>query len=136
MGLPVPGSVARIVDLDTGAELDVGEVGEIVITGPMVVPGYWEKPAESEQAIRPDGLHTGDVGFMDAEGWFYIVDRAKDQINAGGYKIWPRDVEGRAVPPPRRPGGRSHRKARPVPGRDREGLRLAGRGLVHGSGSA
>ena len=93
VGLPVPGSISRITDLESGAELGVGEIGEIVIAGPMVVPGYWEKPEESRRAIRADGLHTGDVGFMDAQGWFYIVDRAKDQINASGYKIWPRDVE-------------------------------------------
>ncbi|MPZ88989.1 MAG: AMP-binding protein, partial [Nitriliruptorales bacterium] len=93
VGIPVPGCVARIADLTTREVLPIGEIGEIVIEGAMVVPGYWEKPEESARAI-PDGrLHTGDVGFMDADGWFYIVDRAKDQINASGYKIWPRDVE-------------------------------------------
>jgi long-chain acyl-CoA synthetase len=59
----------------------------------MIVPGYWDKPDETAQAMRPDGFRTGDVGFMDAQGWFYLVDRKKDQINAGGYKIWPREVE-------------------------------------------
>ncbi|MPZ73114.1 MAG: AMP-binding protein [Nitriliruptorales bacterium] len=93
VGLPVPGCVSRITDVETGEELPVGEIGEIVIAGPMVVPGYWGKPEESRRAIRDDGLHTGDVGFMDEQGWFYIVDRAKDQINASGYKVWPRDVE-------------------------------------------
>jgi long-chain acyl-CoA synthetase len=64
-----------------------------VTSGPEVVPGYWEKPEESEKTI-PDGrLHTGDVGLMDAEGWFYLVDRRKDQINVSGYKVWPREVE-------------------------------------------
>ena len=60
-------------------------------------PGYWNKPEETENALRDaDGnvaLNTGDVGYMDAQGWFYVVDRKKDQINAGGYKVWPREVE-------------------------------------------
>jgi long-chain acyl-CoA synthetase len=92
VGVPVPGTVVRIADED-GADLPVGEVGEIVTSGPQVVAGYWGKPDETAHAI-PDGrLHTGDVGFMDAEGWFYIVDRKKDLINASGYKVWPREVE-------------------------------------------
>ncbi len=62
-------------------------------TGPQVVAGYWNKPEETQNAIPGGALHTGDVGYMDAEGWFYIVDRKKDQINAGGYKVWPREVE-------------------------------------------
>ena len=59
----------------------------------MVVPGYWNKPEETEHALPGGALHTGDVGYMDADGWFYLVDRKKDQINAGGYKVWPREVE-------------------------------------------
>jgi long-chain acyl-CoA synthetase len=82
---------------DDGTEADVGEVGEIVTRGPQVVPGYWNKPEETENALRDAegkvALKTGDVGYMDAEGWFYVVDRKKDQINAGGYKVWPREVE-------------------------------------------
>jgi long-chain acyl-CoA synthetase len=64
-----------------------------VTSGPQVVPGYWEKPEETESAIPAGRLHTGDVGFMDEQGWFYVVDRKKDQINAAGYKVWPREVE-------------------------------------------
>jgi long-chain acyl-CoA synthetase len=78
---------------EDGRELPVGEVGEIVTSGPQVVPGYWGRPEESERAIPGGTLHTGDVGFMDAEGWFFVVDRKKDQINAAGYKVWPREVE-------------------------------------------
>ena len=82
---------------DDGTDADVGEVGEIVTRGPQVVPGYWNKPEETQNALRaPDGsveLKTGDVGYMDDQGWFYVVDRKKDQINAGGYKVWPREVE-------------------------------------------
>ena len=92
VGVPVYNTVVRIVG-DDGEDLPPGEVGEIVTSGPQVVAGYWNKPEETAKAI-PDGeLHTGDVGYMDADGWFYIVDRKKDQINAGGYKVWPREVE-------------------------------------------
>jgi long-chain acyl-CoA synthetase len=92
VGVPVFDTVVRIVD-DEGRDLPAGEVGEIVTSGPQVVPGYWRRPEESEHAIPGGALHTGDVGFMDADGWFYVVDRKKDQINAAGYKVWPREVE-------------------------------------------
>ena len=82
----------RVVDED-GRELAPGEVGELVTSGPQVVPGYWGQPEESERAMPGGALHTGDVGFMDADGWFYVVDRKKDQINAAGFKVWPREVE-------------------------------------------
>jgi long-chain acyl-CoA synthetase len=92
VGVPVYNTVVRVVG-DDGQDLPPGEVGEIVTSGPMVVPGYWNKPEETEHALPGGALHTGDVGYMDAAGWFYIVDRKKDQINAGGYKVWPREVE-------------------------------------------
>ncbi len=92
VGVPIFNTVVRIVG-DDGQDLPAGEVGEIVTSGPMVVPGYWNKPEETEHALPGGALHTGDVGYMDATGWFYIVDRKKDQINAGGYKVWPREVE-------------------------------------------
>ena len=92
VGAPLFDTVVRIVG-DDGQELPPGEVGEIVTSGPQVVPGYWGKPEETARAIPGGALHTGDVGYMDERGWFYIVDRKKDQINAGGYKVWPREVE-------------------------------------------
>lgn len=92
VGVPVYDTVVRIVD-DEGRELPAGEVGELVTAGPQVVAGYWNKPEETARALPGGALHTGDVGYMDPQGWFYIVDRKKDQINAGGYKIWPREVE-------------------------------------------
>ncbi len=92
VGVPTFNVVARVVD-EEGRDLPPGEIGEIVIAGPQVVPGYWEQPEETEHAFPGGRLHTGDVGFMDDEGWFYIVDRKKDQINASGYKVWPREVE-------------------------------------------
>jgi long-chain acyl-CoA synthetase len=92
VGVPVYGTVVRVVD-EAGDDVPAGEVGELVTAGPQVVPGYWQRPDETEHAL-PDGqLHTGDVGFMDADGWFYVVDRKKDQINAAGFKVWPREVE-------------------------------------------
>jgi long-chain acyl-CoA synthetase len=84
--------VVRIVG-DAGQDLPAGEIGELVTTGPQVVAGYWNKPDESAAALSGGSLRTGDVGYMDERGWFYIVDRKKDQINAGGYKVWPREVE-------------------------------------------
>ena len=92
VGVPVCGAVVYVVD-DEGFALPAGEVGEIVSGGPMVAPGYWDKPEESAKAFEARGIHTGDVGFMDEQGWFYIVDRKKDLIIASGYKVWPREVE-------------------------------------------
>ncbi|MEP9385257.1 class I adenylate-forming enzyme family protein [Nocardioides cheoyonin] len=92
VGVPVFNTVVRILD-DDGKEAPVGEVGEIVTSGPQVVPGYWQKPEATATSIPGGELHTGDVGFMDEQGWFYLVDRKKDMINAAGYKVWPREVE-------------------------------------------
>jgi long-chain acyl-CoA synthetase len=92
VGVPTYGVVARVVD-DEGRDVPPGEIGEIVMAGPQVVPGYWRRPEETAAAIRDGAIHSGDVGFMDAEGWFYVVDRKKDLINASGYKVWPREVE-------------------------------------------
>jgi long-chain acyl-CoA synthetase len=94
IGFPVPSCYAKIVDIETGQiDLAPGEVGEIAIKGPMVIPGYWGKPEETANAIRNKWLYTGDVGKMDKDGWFYVVDRKKDLINVSGFKVWPRDVE-------------------------------------------
>ena len=94
VGVPVPGAVSKIMDLDDQArELAAGEVGEIVNRGPMIIPGYWNKPDETANAIKDGWLYSGDVGKMDENGWFYVVDRKKDLIIASGYKVWPRDVE-------------------------------------------
>jgi long-chain acyl-CoA synthetase len=92
VGVPIFNTTVRIVG-ENDEDLPPGEVGEIVTEGPQVVSGYWNKPEETENAIPGGRLHTGDVGLMDENGWFYIVDRKKDQINAAGYKVWPREVE-------------------------------------------
>src|SRR5205085_893994 len=93
VGVPIPNTICRVVDVATGQDLPPGEVGELITRGPEVVAGYWEKPEETAYAIRDGYLYTGDVARMDAEGWFYLVDRKKDMIIAAGYKVWPREVE-------------------------------------------
>ncbi|MDX3535273.1 AMP-binding protein [Streptomyces sp. MB09-01] len=92
VGLPGADTVVRILD-EQGAEVPFGETGEIAVRGPQVVPGYWGLPAESARAFPGGELRTGDVGFMDPDGWLYVVDRKKDMINASGFKVWPREVE-------------------------------------------
>lgn len=93
VGIPVFNADARIVD-DHGRDSAVREPGEILTRGPMVIPRYWNKPKETAEAIQEGWLRTGDIGFMDEEGWFYLIDRKKDMINASGYKVWPREIEG------------------------------------------
>ncbi len=94
MGIPLSGTLARVVDQETGArELPPGEVGELVIQGPQVMSGYWDKPQETAMVLRDGWLYTGDLARMDEDGYFYIVERKKDLIIAGGYKIYPREVE-------------------------------------------
>lgn len=92
VGVPVYNTVVRVVGED-GADVPTGEVGEFVTSGPQVVKGYWNKPEKTAESLPGGALKTGDVGFMDADGWFYVVDRKKDMINASGYKVWPREVE-------------------------------------------
>jgi long-chain acyl-CoA synthetase len=92
IGTPLPNMDVWVAD-ENGKPLPTGEVGEIVIVGPAVSPGYWRKPGETEASMKPDGFRTGDVGFMDKDGWFYLVDRKKDMIVASGFKVWPREVE-------------------------------------------
>lgn len=92
VGVPVYDTVVRILG-ENGEELPPGEIGEVCTSGPQVVPGYWNKPEATADSLPGGELRTGDVGFMDADGWFYLVDRKKDMINASGYKVWPREVE-------------------------------------------
>jgi long-chain acyl-CoA synthetase len=81
------------VDPESHRDLPAGERGEIVIRGPNVMAGYWRRPEETGQAIRGGWLHSGDIGWLDEEGYLYVVDRLKDMINTGGLKIWPAEVE-------------------------------------------
>jgi len=93
IGLPWPDTDCRIVDTATGEELAQGEVGEVAVKGPQVMRGYWNRPEETAAVLRDGWLLTGDMGYMDENGYFYIVDRKKDMIIAGGYNIYPREVE-------------------------------------------
>jgi long-chain acyl-CoA synthetase len=94
IGLPVSDTDIKIVDLVDGTkEMPVGEPGEILVKGPQVTSGYYQMPEETATAIRDGWLYTGDIGTMDAEGYFYIVDRKKDMVIAGGYNIYPREID-------------------------------------------
>ncbi|AFV76808.1 acyl-CoA synthetase (AMP-forming)/AMP-acid ligase II [Thermus oshimai JL-2] len=92
VGLPFPGVEAKVVD-EEGKEVPFGEVGELIVKGPNVMKGYWNRPDETSRALKDGWLFTGDLARMDEEGYFYIVDRKKDMIIAGGYNIYPREVE-------------------------------------------
>ncbi len=94
VGIPFPDTEARIVDVDTGLqELEPGQPGELVIRGPQVMKGYWNKPEETAETLRDGWLYTGDIATMDEDGYFFIVDRKKDMIIAGGFNIYPREVD-------------------------------------------
>jgi long-chain acyl-CoA synthetase len=93
IGLPFPDIDAAIVDQETGKPVPIGEVGELVVRGPNVMRGYWQREEETQVALRAGWLHTGDLGKMDADGYFYIVERVKDVIIASGFKVFPREVE-------------------------------------------
>ncbi|MDG2012872.1 MAG: AMP-binding protein [Pirellulaceae bacterium] len=93
IGTPIDGVEMKIVDSETGQESALGDLGEIVIRGPNVMLGYWNRPEETAQAIRKGWFHSGDIGRMDEDGFFYIVDRVKDMISIGGVKVFPAEVE-------------------------------------------
>lgn len=94
IGIPMPSTEARIVDVETGTrDLPAGEDGELVIRGPQVMKGYWNKPEETALALRDGWLYTGDIAKMDEDGYFYIVQRKKDMIIVGGYKVFPTEVD-------------------------------------------
>lgn len=94
IGLPLPDVDVRIISVeDEVTELAQGEVGEIVVSGPQVMWGYYNMPTETENALRDGWLYTGDIGYMDEDGYFFIVDRKKELIKPGGYQVWPREVE-------------------------------------------
>jgi acyl-CoA synthetase (AMP-forming)/AMP-acid ligase II len=86
----------RIVRED-GSECAAGEVGEIVGRGPILMPGYYHRPDLTAQAIRDGWLHSGDLGYVDEDGYLYLVDRKKDMIDSGGVKVYPKDVEEIAI---------------------------------------
>lgn len=92
VGVPMGGTRVAVLD-DDGNPVPPGQLGEIAVRGPQIVPGYWRNEQATNDAIRDGWLRTGDVGYVDEDGWFYLVDRKKDVIVASGYKVWPREVE-------------------------------------------
>ncbi len=94
VGMPIPDTEVRIVDIDDYTKiLPAGEAGEIIMKGPQIMKGYWNKPEESENQLKDGWLLTGDIGQMDEDGYFYIVDRKKDMIDVSGFKVYPREIE-------------------------------------------
>ena len=99
IGMPLPDVECMVVDADEGERvLKAGEVGEILIRAPQLMEGYWQNPEETAIALKAHGegprwLHTGDLGYMDEEGYIFIVDRKKDLIKPSGFQVWPREVE-------------------------------------------
>lgn len=93
IGLPFPDVEAIIVNRETGEQVPVGDLGEIMVKGPNIMKGYWQREDESKAIFSNGWMHTGDIGRMDEQGYFYVVERAKDVIIAGGFNIYPREVE-------------------------------------------
>ena len=92
VGLPIPGAEVRILDIED-RPVPTGEPGEVCVRSPAVMQGYWRAPEATAEAIRDGWLHTGDIGYLDDEGYLFIVDRKKDLIIRGGFNVYPRDVE-------------------------------------------
>jgi long-chain acyl-CoA synthetase len=94
IGLPLPQTVIEVVDMENHqVVLGAGEVGEICVRGPQVMQGYWQQLDETNLVLREGRLHTGDIGYYDAEGYFFIVDRIKDMLISGGFNVYPRQIE-------------------------------------------
>ena len=93
VGLPAPGTVVEIIDPETGKEVKPGERGEVCVSGPQIMQGYWQKPEANKEVLKKGRFHTGDIGIMDENGFFFIVDRLKDMIIVSGLNVYPRDVE-------------------------------------------
>ena len=93
IGVPWPDTEATILSIETGESAAPNEIGEVMIKGPQVMKGYWKRPEDTQATFREDWFLTGDMGYMDEDGYFYIVDRKKDMIIAGGFNIYPREIE-------------------------------------------
>ncbi|MDF2626721.1 MAG: long-chain fatty-acid-CoA ligase [Symbiobacteriaceae bacterium] len=93
VGLPYADTDVRIIDLETGEDVPLGQEGEVLLRGPQVMKGYWNKPEETAEILKDGWLYTGDIGKMDEDGYLYIVDRKKDMIIAGGFNIYPREID-------------------------------------------
>jgi long-chain acyl-CoA synthetase len=94
IGLPFPDVDVKIVSLDDGHDLGPGELGEIILKSPTVMLGYYKNPKETQKTIAEgDWLYTGDIGYVDEDGYFYITDRKKDLIIVGGFNVFPREID-------------------------------------------
>lgn len=93
VGLPLSNIDAMIMDSKTGRPLPPGEIGEIMVKGPNIMAGYWKRQQETEAIFHDGWMHTGDLGYMDEKGYFYIADRSKDLIVSSGFNVYPREVE-------------------------------------------
>jgi long-chain acyl-CoA synthetase len=93
IGIPFPDVEAKIVGMDDGRDLAAGEIGEIVLRSPTMMLGYYNQPAATAEALKDGWLQTGDIGYMDEDGYFYITDRKKDLIIVGGFNVFPREIE-------------------------------------------
>jgi len=94
VGIPAPDVEIRVVDADTGEnEMAPNEIGEILMRAPQLMKGYYQRPTETANTIRDGWLFTGDLGYLDEDGYMFIVDRKKDVIKPSGFQVWPRDVE-------------------------------------------
>ena len=92
IGIPVPGTAVRLVN-DAGEPVAIGEAGELIVRGPQVMQGYWNRPDETAKTVKDGWLYTGDIAVMDREGYFRIVDRKKDMILVSGFNVYPNEVE-------------------------------------------
>ncbi|NLV21450.1 MAG: long-chain fatty acid--CoA ligase [Syntrophomonadaceae bacterium] len=93
IGVPYPDAEVRFIDVNTGEEVPRGEAGEMAMKSPMVMKGYWNDPEETANQLKDGWLHTGDIAYQDEDGYIFIVDRAKDLIIAGGYNIYPQEID-------------------------------------------
>jgi long-chain acyl-CoA synthetase len=99
IGMPLPDVDLRLVDIETGShEVPHGQQGEILITAPQLMRGYWDRPEETADVLRQDAdgrlwLHTGDIGYLDSDGYVVLTDRKKEMIKVSGYQVWPREIE-------------------------------------------
>ena len=100
IGLPYPDAEVKFIDVNTGEKVPLGEPGEMLMKSPMVMKEYWDDPEETAHQLKDGWLHTGDIAYQDEDGYIFIVDRAKDLIIAGGYNIYPQEIDHRLLQHP------------------------------------
>jgi long-chain acyl-CoA synthetase len=94
VGVPLPDTIIRIVDVETGTkDMKSGEAGEVIMKAPQLMLGFWNRPKETAEVLRDGWLYTGDIGYLDEDGYLFLTARKKDVIKPGGFQVWPREVE-------------------------------------------